>query len=84
MHNLSRKIAVAPGTVTTRVKLEDPRQTFEMAIATMLPGRSSKQIPIGHQRRPATPEDPATEKRAVADAARALARLWNVAPSMVR
>jgi hypothetical protein len=82
MPNLSKKIAAAPTTITST--MEDPRRTFESAIAMMQPGRSPKQTPIRLQYRAARPEDPATEKRAVADAARALARLWNVAPSMVR
>lgn len=83
MTNLSRKIAFAPATTTSRM-IEDPRRAFETAIAIMQPGRSARQTPIGRQNHTAAPEDPATEKRAVADAARALARLWNISPSMVR
>jgi hypothetical protein len=82
MPNLSRKLAVA--TTTTTLRTEDPQRTFETAIALLQPGRNPKQTPIRLQNRPATVDDPATEKRAVADAARALAHLWNVAPSMIR
>jgi hypothetical protein len=83
MINSARKFAPPPETPTVRV--EDPRRTFESAIALMQPSRTLAQTPIGWRRRTTTSGDVAvTEKRAVTDAARALARLWNVAPSMVR
>jgi len=82
MSNFTRKSAPAPA--TTSVKVEDARRTFESAIALMQPSRSPSQTPIGWRNRTGAPADPATEKRAVTDAARALARLWNIAPSMVR
>jgi len=58
---------------------DDPRRMFEAAISqlqqpeTLSPGKQ----PI-FARRPAAGSDPSSEKRVVADAARALARLWNV------
>lgn len=64
---------------------DDPRQTFETAITQLRqtkPLRLSQQ-PILARPRPAV-SDPSSEKQAVADAARALARLWNVSSVAIR
>jgi len=66
---------------------EDPRQTFEAAIAQIhgagKPAIPSRTTPIV-VRRQATPTSLDTEKRAVTDAARALAKLWNLSGTLVR
>jgi hypothetical protein len=67
----------------------DPRQTFESAIAQIQkssPAATPYRTPIALRRRPNTslPSDGTTEKQALADAARALARRWNVSPTRVR
>jgi hypothetical protein len=67
---------------------ENPRQIFESALSLMEQGRGSvhRGTPIvarGVAIAP-TQNEQATEKRALTDAARALARLWNVSPHLVR
>jgi hypothetical protein len=64
---------------------DDPRQTFEAAISQLEQREplSPSQQPI-FARRPAVGSDPSSEKRVVADAARALARLWKVSSVPVR
>jgi hypothetical protein len=65
--------------------VDDPRRTFESAIA-QIQGRRRPfaQTPIAVRPRTPLADDSAAEKRAVADAARALARLWKVSPAIVR
>ena len=69
--------------------MENPRQIFENALSVMQKRRGRgayRGTPIVARRVPiARPEnEQATEKRALTDAARALARLWNVSPHLVR
>lgn len=72
----------------TASPVENPRQIFENALSAMQKGRGrahrgtpivARGVPIAM-----TENEPATEKRALTDAARALARLWNVSPHLVR
>jgi len=67
---------------------ETPRQIFDSALTVLQKGcgRAHPGTPIvARQLRIAmTQNEQATEKRALTDAARALARLWNVAPHLVR
>jgi len=66
---------------------DDAKQTYESALAQIRHNPTpSYRAPIAVRRRPlmAQPVDPGTEKRALTDAARALARLWNVSPVRVR
>jgi hypothetical protein len=65
---------------------EDPRQTFEAAIA-QIHGSGKPAIPSRTPivvRRQAAPSSLDTEKRALTDAARALAKLWNLSGTLVR
>jgi hypothetical protein len=66
---------------------DDLRRTFESAIAQMqqapLP-LSPSQTPIFVRRQRMMPDDSAAEKRALTAAARALAQLWNISPSLIR
>jgi hypothetical protein len=69
--------------------LGDPKQTFESAIAQIQKsGQKGSQYrtPIGMRRRAAvaTQVGQVAEKQAVTDAARALAHLWHVSPTLVR
>ena len=65
--------------------MDDPRRTFESAIAQIQGGqRPSSQTPIAVRPQAPLADGPAAEKRAVTDAARALARLWKVSPALVR
>lgn len=66
--------------------MDDPRRTFESAIAQIQnrTGRPLSQTPIAIRPRATAPDDTAVEKRAVTDAARALARLWKVSPAYIR
>lgn len=64
---------------------DDPGRTFEIAIS-QLPQEellSLSQQPIFTRRR-AVRSDPVSEKQALADAAHALARLWNVSSVPIR
>jgi hypothetical protein len=74
MLNKSIKTAVPP-------KAENPRRAFETAMAQLQHGSersNSSQTPIYMRPRKEVP--PLTETQMVADAARALAQLWNVSP----
>ena len=65
---------------------EDPRQTFEAAIA-QIHGAGKAAVPSRTPivlRRQAVPSSRDTEKRAVTDAARALAKLWNLSGTLIR
>ena len=68
--------------------MENPRQIFERALSVMQKGRdrAHRGTPIAARRVPIARNgnEQATEKRALTDAARALARLWNVSPHLVR
>jgi hypothetical protein len=66
--------------------LENPRQIFDSALTVLQKGRGHRGTPIVARklRIAMTRNEQATEKRALTDAARALARLWNVAPHLVR
>lgn len=66
--------------------MNNPQQTFESALALMRQDGAKKgaasaarTVPIGLAR-----NDQEIEKRALTDAARALARLWNISPHPVR
>lgn len=64
---------------------ENPRRIFESALALMKKGRGrSGTIPV--RSRPIAPQqsEEVIEKRALTDAARALAQLWKVSPHLVR
>jgi hypothetical protein len=58
---------------------DDPRRAFETAICQL---QQTKPLRLSQQpiltRRRTTPSDPFSEKQALADAANALAQLWNV------
>ncbi|HTS34757.1 MAG TPA: hypothetical protein VMH04_03735 [Candidatus Solibacter sp.] len=82
MLNKSAKIAVPSATVAPGV--DDPRRTFESAIAHLQAGRSCSQTPIALRSRKTIVGDPGAEKRVLNDAARALARLWNVSTALIR
>lgn len=68
--------------------MENPRQIFASALSVMQKGRGrthpgtptvARGVAIAR-----TQNEQATEKRALTDAARALARLWNVSSHLVR
>ena len=67
---------------------ENPHQAFKSALAAVQrdrrPRRSS--APVIARNMPIAPlqSEQQTEKRALTDAARALAQLWNVSPHLVR
>jgi len=67
---------------------DNPKQTFENAIARVQGSGSlpRSQTPIAVRPRPRTEMnlDQGADKRALLDAARALARLWNVSATLVR
>lgn len=76
-----------PTNHATEHGVEDLRRSYETAIRQL--GQATRrlnpsQIPIAIRSRKAVSADPATEKRTVADAARALARLWNVSAALIR
>jgi hypothetical protein len=62
----------------------DARQTFETALARLSQSKSGRaaHTPIFVRSDSRGGNDPFAEKRVLADAARALARLWNVAPAV--
>jgi|HubBroStandDraft_3_1064219.scaffolds.fasta_scaffold502892_1 hypothetical protein len=64
----------------------DLRRTFETAIAQIQQGaeRCQSKTPIAPRRQTTMPGDQSAEKRALKDAARALAQLWNISPTLVR
>lgn len=63
---------------------DDLRRTFETALAQL--GRKSEpaRVPVARRNQALSPDDLADEKRALNNAARALAQLWNISPSLVR
>lgn len=67
---------------------ENPRKMFESAIALVQKARSKARssAPIVARKQAPAPaqREQADEKRALTDAARALAQLWNVSPHLVR
>jgi hypothetical protein len=80
MSNLAKQIIPA-------LTGDDPQRAFEKAIALVEHGSSSRglaQIPIGLHRKIMKADDPSLEKKALSDAAEALARLWKISPSLVR
>jgi hypothetical protein len=80
MSNVTMKLKCEPSAETSK-------QTFETAMTQVQHGGQStnpSQIPIAIRKRLKVRGDQATEKRALTDAARALARLWNVSPALVR
>lgn len=82
MFNRSAKVVVPPAAIAPGV--DDPRRTFESAIAHLQGGKNYSQTPIALRRRITAVGDPGNEKRVLNDAARALARLWNVSPALIR
>jgi hypothetical protein len=65
--------------------VEDLRQTFDNALAQIRRRGETPnpyKVPIAIRR--SAPGDPVAEKRALTDAARALAQLWNISPTLVR
>jgi hypothetical protein len=66
--------------------MNNPQQIFESALTVMHQGRRRNGAPIAARTRPIAPiqSDQQIEKRALTDAARALAQLWNVSPHLVR
>lgn len=65
--------------------LDNPRDTFEHALALVCPGNSfRKAIAPRHTPIVTRLDAQATEKRALTDAAKALAQLWKVSPHLVR
>lgn len=83
MSKIATKFANAPSPL-------ELRRTFETAIAKIQQGdnSNSSQRPIARRpigvRGTIMSGDQAAEKRALTDAARALAQLWNISPSLVR
>lgn len=63
------------------------RRTFETAIAQVQhTGKTARpsQSPIFVRKSVTVPDDAAVEKRALTEAARALAQLWNISPTLIR
>jgi len=66
------------------VEAADPRREFEKAISQLQQEpHGAAQRPIASRASKAT-SDPLAEKRVLNDAARALARLWNLSPALIR
>jgi hypothetical protein len=64
---------------------DDLKRTFEVATAQVHQPLNPFKLPIGFRKRTtALPTAHTSEDRALADAARALARLWNIAQTAVR
>ena len=64
---------------------DDLRRTFETALNTIQrPNKSRSQTPIFVRKPTVATGDEASEKRALTDAARALAHLWKISPTLVR
>ncbi len=77
--------AMAPK-IAHRPLVRDSKQTFESALAQVQQGSTkakSYRTPIAAGRRPGQSAE-AAEKQALTAAARALARLWHVSPTLVR
>lgn len=68
--------------------VDNPKATFDSALASMQEGNGGRKpiasIAVRQQPLVASSEQQATEKRALTDAARALAQLWKVSPHLVR
>lgn len=64
---------------------ENPKRIFESALALMKKGRGRAGA-IALRSRPIAPQhsEAVIEKRAITDAARALAELWKISPHLVR
>ena len=63
------------------------RRTFESAIAQMQQNTQSlrpSQTPIFVRKQTTMADESGSEKRALTAAARALAQLWNISPSLIR
>jgi len=63
---------------------DDLRRTFETAFAQLQHRKEPAKAPIAVRHRAISPNDLADEKRALNNAARALAQLWKISPSLVR
>ena len=65
---------------------DNPQQTFKSALAAMQGSHRINQRPVAARTLPIAPlqSEQQLEKRALTDAARALAQLWNVSPHLVR
>jgi hypothetical protein len=67
--------------------IDNPQQMFESALSLMQPDHSRRRrnsIEGRTQPIALVQSDKQIEKRALTDAARALARLWHVSPNLVR
>ena len=67
--------------------INNPQQTFESALSVVQQGgRGHRRSPIVARTQPIAPAqtEQQMEKRALTDAARALATLWKVSPHLVR
>jgi len=63
---------------------DDLRRTFETAFVQLQRKEEPANTPIAVRNQAISPDDLAHEKRALNNAARALAQLWNISPSLVR
>lgn len=65
---------------------ENPRKVFDSALALVHKGRDHARAVIAMRKQPiaSSHSEQVTEKRALTDAARALAQLWKVSPHLVR
>jgi hypothetical protein len=76
-----------PTKLLSASQAQDLRRTFETAIAQVRRGeepRSLSKTPIVVRPKATALRDQDVEKRALTDAARALAQLWNISPTLVR
>ncbi len=72
---------------TTARPAADLRRTFESAIAQVQHGAQPlcrSKMPIFVRKQAVMPTGPDAEKRALTEAARALAQLWNISPTLIR
>lgn len=65
---------------------ENPRKVFDSALALVQTGRDHARAVIAARKQPIASghSEQVTEKKALTDAARALAQLWKVSPHLVR
>jgi len=63
---------------------DDLRRTFETALAELQRSAEPIEVPVAAPKKALAPVDLADEKRALNNAARALAQLWNISPNLVR
>ena len=77
MSNMTRKHVDASSA-------DDLKRTFENAFAQLQGKAKPAKAPIAVRHQAGSPDDFADEKRALNNAARALAQLWNISPSLVR